>query len=332
MLPDEHGTRPITAARQPLGRRRRTSALPRQAQLACFSTVCLTHAPDALGHAPGEHASLWLAWSFDPWVAIPLLLAATLYAGGRMRLAAHARTGRREARLFYAGWIAAVLALLSPLDALGDALFSAHMVQHELLMLVAAPLLVLGKPLPVWLWALPATWRPGIAAASHARPWAWLWQTCTRPLGAWLIHFAVLWIWHAPPLFQAAVGDNAVHTLQHLGFMGSALLFWWAMFDPRHGLIRPALGALYIFTTALHTSVLGALLTFAERLWYPVYAETTQRFGLTPLEDQQLGGLIMWVPGGVVYLIVTLGLLARLLRSAAPATGRRPASTSAAHR
>ena len=136
----------------------------------------------------------------------------------------------------------------------------------------------------------------------------------------------MLWIWHAPVLFQAAVGDGFVHTLQHLSFMGSALLFWWAMFDPRHGLIRPAIGALYIFTTAIHTSVLGALLTFSSSVWYPIYTDRAPAWGLSALEDQQLGGLIMWVPGGAVYLVVTLWLLARLLVEPGKASTRPEAS------
>lgn len=295
----------------------------RQSQVAGTAAVALLRPSGALAHAAEHGESLWRAWSFDPWVAVPLALAGALYAAGTWRLARRGRAGggvrRRDALLFWLGWLAAVLALLSPLDALGDELFSAHMVQHEVLMLVAAPLLVLGKPLPVWLWGLPATWRPAVGGATRGRVLAALWTACTRPLAAWTIHAVVLWVWHVPALFEAAVGDNFVHTLQHLAFMGSALLFWWAMFDPRHGLVRPAIGALYIFTTALHTSVLGALLTFSQTPWYPVYADRAPDWGLSALEDQQLGGLIMWVPGGAVYLAVTLWLLARLLAEPGPA-------------
>jgi len=286
--------------------------------LPALSAALLLVLPSmALAHSTEHGDSLWRAWSLDPWVSIPLAIAGLLHVIGLWRLARRGHSGRRarwrDALLFWLGWLASVLALLSPLDALGDQLFSAHMVQHEVLMLVAAPLLVLGKPLPIWLWALPGPWRPGIGGATRTRMWSSLWSACTRPLAAWIIHAVMLWIWHAPALFQAAVGDNFVHTLQHLSFMGSALLFWWAMFDPRHGMVRPAIGALYIFTTAIHTSVLGALLTFSSSVWYPVYADRAPAWGLSALDDQQLGGLIMWVPGGAVYLVVTLWLLARLL-------------------
>jgi putative membrane protein len=123
-----------------------------------------------------------------------------------------------------------------------------------------------------------------------------------------------VWVWHAPVLYQATLGSELVHTLQHASFLVTALLFWWALLRGHEGRVGRPASVIYLFTTAMHTSLLGALLTFSERLWYPLYDESTSAWGLTPLEDQQLAGLIMWVPAGLVYLIAALALCAAVLR------------------
>jgi len=130
---------------------------------------------------------------------------------------------------------------------------------------------------------------------------------------AWWIHALAIWLWHAPVLFQATVTNDLVHTAQHLSFFLSALLFWWALFYA-HGRRAYGSGVLYIFTTAIHTGILGALLTFAPRLWYPVYSKTAEPWGLSPLQDQQIGGLIMWVPASLVYLAAGLALFAAWMK------------------
>jgi putative membrane protein len=257
------------------------------------------------------------AWSFEPWVLLCLLLSAGIYLPGWLRLRRRTRQGGaahgRAGLAFAGGWLALAAALVSPLDALGASLFSAHMLQHELMMIVAAPLLVLGRPFGYWLWALPARWRPAIGAGARHPFVAGTWLFLTWPLAAWLLHAAVLWLWHAPPLFEASLHSRGVHTLQHAAFLLSALLFWWAVLGD--GVARPRRGAamLYIFTTMAHTGALGALMTWSATVWYPSYLGTTQAYGYTPLEDQQLGGLIMWVPGGLAYLFAGLALAARWL-------------------
>jgi cytochrome c oxidase assembly factor CtaG len=127
------------------------------------------------------------------------------------------------------------------------------------------------------------------------------------------MHGAALWIWHLPALFDLTLSNDAVHALQHFSFLGAALIFWWALIRG-HGRRNFAVGVLYLFGAMLHTGLLGAFLTFSQRLWYPVYAGTTEQWGLTPLEDQQLGGLIMWVPACLVYVIAALALAGLLLR------------------
>jgi putative membrane protein len=136
----------------------------------------------------------------------------------------------------------------------------------------------------------------------------------TAPLVAWLIHAVVLWTWHLPVLFQATLNNEFVHALQHTTFVLSALLFWWAILHGRDRAIGFGAAVIYMFTTALHSGLLGALLTFSRTVWYPVYNGSTESWGLTPLEDQELGGLIMWIPAGVVYIIAGLALFAGWLR------------------
>lgn len=249
-----------------------------------------------------------LAWNADPWLIAALLATAALYAIGLKNLRdGNTRTNLRQWRAlaFFGGWLALLAALVSPLDALGSMLFSAHMFQHELLMLVAAPLLVLGKPLAVFVWGLPMPWRRAIARPFRSDFWQGLWHELTKPLAAWVIHAIVLWGWHAPLLFQASLRNNTIHELQHASFLLSALLFWWALLRGRTRLTA----VLYLLTTMIHTGVLGALLTFAPEPWYPAYLTTTAAWGFSPLEDQQLGGLIMWVPAGFVLMLAGLLLL-----------------------
>jgi putative membrane protein len=140
---------------------------------------------------------------------------------------------------------------------------------------------------------------------------------------AWAIHAVALWIWHIPYLFQATLESDVVHTLQHISFFGSALLFWWAIINESAALARYGAGILYLFTTSIHSGLLGAFLTFTHRLLYPVYASSTDQWGLTPLEDQQLGGLIMWVPAGLVYIVAALFMFAGWLRESENSALRR---------
>jgi putative membrane protein len=136
-----------------------------------------------------------------------------------------------------------------------------------------------------------------------------------HPLIAWALHAAALWVWHMPLLFQATLTSELAHACQHLSFFGTALYFWWALLCGHQKLQGYGVAVLAVFTTALHSSLLGALLTLAHTPWYAAYAHTAA-WGLTPLEDQQLGGLIMWIPAGAVYLLAALALSAEWLQAA----------------
>jgi cytochrome c oxidase assembly factor CtaG len=253
---------------------------------------------------------LWTAWSLDPGIVLPLLLTAILYLRGAK---AERGVSSKQQFYFWAGWILLCIALLSPLHPLGEELFSAHMAQHELLMVVAAPLLVLARPLVALLWGLPLVWRRELGQWSKRKLVQSSWRFFTHPMTAWWIHAAALWLWHIPRFFQATLDNDWIHSAQHLSFLGSALLFWWSLFYA-HGKARYGASVLYLFTTAVHTSILGALLTFSATVWYPDYIGATSAWGMTPLEDQQTGGLIMWIPAGLVYVIGALVLFAFWLR------------------
>lgn len=283
------------------------------------------------GPAPGPRnwSELWRAWEFEPGVVIPLVLSGLLYGLGLTRMWRGAGFGRGvrvwEAAAFVSGWLALVVALVSPLHPWGSMLFSAHMVQHEVLMLVASPLVVLGRPVVAFLKSLPVRWARRASLWTTAPAWRGFWGVLVNPFVAWLVHAVVLWVWHVPAFFDATIENDFIHALQHLSFVASALLFWWAVMRDRRRAIGYGAAVLYLFTTALHSGLLGALITFAPSVWYPSYLETTAAWGLTPLEDQQLGGLIMWVPACLSYIVAGLALFAAWMRGSEDAVARREA-------
>ena len=250
---------------------------------------------------------------FDITLACLLLGTSLLYARGVARVWAKAGMGRGirfgDASRFALGMLAVAAALLSPIDALADRSFALHMVEHEMLMVVAAPLLVLARPLEACAWSLHRTPRQQLATLVRLPALAWTWRAMTGPVAATCIHAIALWIWHVPLLFAAALARLPLHVLQHFCFFASALAFWWAMVGGAARAPGPVSLAC-LFATMLQTSALGVLLTFAPSPWYMQNAPV---FGLTPLEDQQLGGLVMWVPGGLAYVVVGLVVAASWL-------------------
>lgn len=263
---------------------------------------------------PALPPDVWSSWNRDPFLILGLLLAAVLYARSIRRLWQRAGTGRGvslwRVAAFAGGLLALVVALVSPLDATSGALFSAHMVQHVLLMLAAAPLLVIGGS-PVALgWMLPR--GPRLARWWHRRrrlrP---AWQRLSSPGLIWAVHLLVLWLWHLPALYEAALLDESIHVAEHLSFLAAALLYWWALLHGRR--LTFLTGALYSFSTMLLSGLLGVLFVFSESIWYPAHSLLPYGWGLTPLQDQQLAGVIMWVPAGLVYLAATLLMLGAAL-------------------
>ena len=191
------------------------------------------------------------------------------------------------------------------------------MAQHLLLMVIAAPLLILAVPQIPLLWALPLSWRHKAGVWQRRLALRQLWRALTLPLVAWMLHAGMMWLWHLPALYRAALNDPLIHALEHVSFLGSGLLYWWVIIHPRSR-VEQGYNALSLFAMAMQSSLLGALMTFARVPWYPDYQATTAPWGLTPLEDQQLAGLLMWLPTGLVYLAAIGYYLSSWLREAEP--------------
>jgi putative membrane protein len=258
-----------------------------------------------------------VTWTFDPLTVASMVASAAAYGLG-VRAAWRqggpgAVFGPWRVAAFYGGLLALAAALISPLAWLSDVLFSAHMTQHEILMLVAAPLLVFGQPLLAVLWAVPAPPRAEIARAFRGPVVVSTWQWLTTPLVVFLLHGAALWIWHVPALFEWALHSEAVHAVQHVSFVVTAALFWWGMVHGRYGRAGYGVGVLYVFLTALHSTLLGALLTVAPSTWYRSYDVTAAQHRIDAQADQQLAGLVMWVPSGVIFIVIGLALVAAWL-------------------
>jgi putative membrane protein len=291
---------------------------------AVLIALILPFAAVAHDGKPHDFEDLIWSWSFDPLVVTLLAASAIAYIVGLRALWRSAGRGNGitvgESLAFAGGWLSMFVALVSPLHPWGEVLFSAHMTQHELLMLVSAPLFVLGRPFVAAMWSLPEKARSPVVAILHDAQLKRVWRSVTAPLFAFVIHAVALWVWHIPVLFQATLRSDVVHTFQHASFFLSALLFWWALIYQRRSARSYGAGVLYLFSTSMHSGLLGVLLTLSTKAIYPAYAATTTSWGLTPIEDQQLGGLIMWIPAGIVYIFAALVMFAAWLRE----SDRRP--------
>ncbi len=276
---------------------------------ACASVEA--HVRDAV---PPER--LWSAWTFEPFVVASLGIATWLYLRGVARVWASAGRGRGISRanaLSCAGGLATlIVALVSPLDALGGTLLSAHMAQHGLLAGVAPPLLLIGRPGLAFAWGVRPAWKLRPTTLRAWRSIIAVTRRLSAPALATFLHAVMLWIWHAPTFFDAAVAHEWMHALQHLCFFVPALFFWRALLDassPR----RAAISIVAAFLTFMHTGLLGGLLTMAPEPLYSPYVGRAGVWPVTALEDQQLAGVLMWVPLGLPYLVIGLWLVSRVL-------------------
>jgi cytochrome c oxidase assembly factor CtaG len=264
-------------------------------------------AAPAMAHGTDNHTSV-SNWTFDPWIVLPLATLTILYTLGAIRLSKRIRWQSRtrwQVVFFYAGMATLVGALVSPLHWLGEHLFTFHMIEHEIVMAVSAPLIVLARPVATLLWGMPRSARHGVGATMRASSIHRLWDWCSGATNANVIHSVAIWGWHVPVLFDAAVTDTTMHRLQHLSFFVTAIVFWWAIiWKSDYGA-----AAWHLFLTMIHTSLLGALMALAPRVLYLAQTKTAMAWGLTPLEDQQLAGMIMWVPAGTVYAAAAMAML-----------------------
>ena len=269
-----------------------------------------------LAHAdqPLEPHDLWRAWNLDILLLVGVALALWAYRRGRVN-GPRRESDAWRARCFTGALIVVLVALISPLDALSGALASAHMVQHVLLLLVAAPLLALSSPVPVLLRGAPPSVRQ---ATGRWRRQLGLTRDKLRPLrhpaAVWALHVGTIWFWHAGVPYDAALDNHPLHIAEHASFVVTGLLFWRIVLGAR-GTVSNGLGILLVFTMAMQSVFLSALLTFASRPWYSGYESTTRRWSLEPLADQQLAGVIMWIPAGLIYLGAALALLVGWIQS-----------------
>jgi cytochrome c oxidase assembly factor CtaG len=261
-----------------------------------------------------------LAWSGRADVVLVLAALGIAYMTGWHRLR------RRQPRAVtgwmlaaYLGGLAAVaLALLSPIDTFGGWLFTLHMLQHQLLAMIAAPLLLLGNPVPVALWALPRQPRRALGAAlARGRPLGRLVRVVTWMPLAWSTYMVVLVGWHLPPAFEAALADPRVHDAQHWSFFLAGLLFWWPVVSPAprlRGHVSYGLRIVYVLAGLLVPMVPVMSMVLVDRLLYRHYASVPRLWGLTPLQDQQTGWVTMAVIDNLVYGIAFFALLSRAFR------------------
>jgi len=275
----------------------------------------------AVGHVTGSDSppTLGAAFTLDPWLLVPLILALAAYLAGVGRLWARSRPGAGigfgQAAAFLAGWTVLLLSLAWPLDAYGEWSLAAHMAQHMLLVSVAPPLIVAGLPAAAFAAGLPTSGARRGAQLLRARGVRRMWHGLTEPMTAMLLQLIVMWGWHAPAAMELALRSEPWHYLMHASFLLVGLFFWSgllrALREPAAGFFT---GIVAVVGTMVQMGLLGALLTFAAVPRYPFYLERVIELGLTPLEDQQLAGLIMWVPGAVPYLLGGLALMAVWLR------------------
>jgi len=262
-------------------------------------------------------------WEWRPEVLLVLGAAAVVYVAGWRRLRARSSAGAPRWRLpLYLGGLAAIgLALLSPVSVYSGVLLSAHMLQHQLLVMVAVPLLLLADPMPAILWGLPRPARRAVGGLlrSGAPVRRALWALTWMPV-AGLLYVLTVSVWHVPAAYQASLGNPWLHDLQHLSFFATAVLFWWPIVNPAPRLHRLT-GGLgyglrigYVILATAHNTLLGAIIALTERVLYPAYAAAPRLFGLSTLDDQALAGGIMW-SASHMYLIAVLVILQRALGS-----------------
>jgi putative copper resistance protein D len=290
----------------------------------------LAAAPAAAAHggsvpAAPDAAAFVLGWSFDLTIWLPLAAAAAAYLWAVRRIdAAHPANPvpRDRPAFFLLGLAAIAVALQSGIERYDTTLFSVHMVQHVILIFLAAPAIVLAAPITLLLRvATPEVRRRRILPVLHSRVVRFL----GHPLVAWLLFTAVMWGTHFSPLFDAALENPWLHDLEHVLYLASAILFWWPMVgrDPSPWRLGHPARLLFMFMQMPFNSFLGVAILFSGAVLYPHYATTGRLWGPSPLEDQQAAGAIMWGLGDAGFLLAMLLATAAWMRHDEAVTRRR---------
>jgi cytochrome c oxidase assembly factor CtaG len=276
-----------------------------------------------------------MSWTAEPVVAVPVIAAAALYVRGWSALSRRMpeRFGVGRLAAFTAGLASITIAASALLDALGHRFLQVHMIQHVLLMTVAPPLLWMGAPVAPMLLGLPTPIRRAVAIGLASRPMRRLTRVLVDPRVSWMLFIAAFWIWHIPALYDLALRADAWHHVEHGCFFAAGVLFWRPVILPwpaRSAWPRWAMIP-YLVLAEIQNSVLAAILTFSDRVIYPAYEAAPRMGGVSALDDQSMAGVIMWVPGSIVFLLPVLWLIVSALAGPRP-VGMTEATTPPAPR
>ena len=294
----------------------------------------LGSAAPALAHGEAMPApdlpGVLLAWRFEllPLAGVAVATVAYLWAVRQVERRHRSNPPPRwRTAAFLAGMAAIVVALCSPIEAYEGQLFSVHMVQHMLLELVAAPLILLGAPVTLTLRVASPGVRRGLLTILHSRAVAVL----TFPLLTWLIFAAVNWGWHFSTLYDQALENPPLHYFQHATFLVASLLFWWPVVgaDPGRWRLPYPVRLFYLFLAMPQNSFLGVALMSAPAVLFPHYLTTLRTWGPSAIADQNLGGIVMWVFGDLIFLIAMGWVVAAWVRHEDRRTARLDARLDA---
>lgn len=278
-----------------------------------------------------------LSWEFRPDVTLILLLAGILYGRGWYRLRRRGRgQGANGWRLaaYLSGLFAIALALLSPIDVFQSVLFFMHMIQHLLLVMVAPPLLLLANPMPFVLWGLPRQLRRRLGLLFRpSAPLRRALRRSTTPGISWATFIAILIGWHDPNAYNASLRYGWLHDIEHLTFFFSGMLYWWHVVGAAPRLHKPlpfAMRLIYLIGAVPFNMLLGVAIAFATQPIYTYYLSVPRVWGISALNDQQIGGAIMWIPGSMMYLLAVLVIVSRFASADSDRPGRitRPVQAS----
>lgn len=267
--------------------------------------------------------ALLLSWDLRFEILLPLTIMGALQFIGWLRLR------RRGAQRFANGWRLAsylcgllllVVALMSPIDVLSGQLFFLHMIQHLLLVMIVPPLLWLAAPFATGLWALPRSWRLAVGGWFQQESlFRRALQAATRPGLSWMLFVGVLFAWHDPGLYGMAQGNGWIHDLEHISFFGTAMFFWWRVTGAGphiHGRSSLLARIGYVLAVVPPNMFLGVAISLAESPIYTYYLGVPRLYGISVMDDQTMAGLIMWIPGSMMYIVAGLILAARLFSNA----------------
>jgi cytochrome c oxidase assembly factor CtaG len=283
---------------------------------------------------PSAAAQALASWTIPPYFTGAVILAAIVYWRGFRRLHVQMPDRFPLSRLgcFMGGLGALLVAIASPMAAFDDLLLQVHMVQHMLLMFAAPPLILLGAPQIPLLRGLPViVVRGGLGPLLKSRALRKLGDFLAHPVVCWLALALATWTWHAPGPYQLALRSERWHEFEHGCFMTAATMFWWPVVQPWPSRARWPRWAMvpYLLFADVQNTVLSALLTFSERVIYPYYETVPRIAGITPLNDQVMAGVLMWVPGSIFFLIPGAMIIFNLLSSQGSA-GSHPTVASGA--